>query len=176
MINLHFLFRNNLALCFHSEWAIFFFDLIVRHCFRINERKSSSPSGQQQMTDDGASAQAQNMLHSCSFCGKSFSHSKNLKRHMRIHTEKGPYSCSMCTKLFTKRENLKKHIRTHTRPFVCSLCSKTSGKTFKKPLLSKVIWICKIKTVWKNTNYHNVSSENNLKIILWRKNKLFCVF
>ena len=106
----------------------FVFSSIVCHRFRINysanERTSSSPSGQQQMTDMDARACAQNMPQNCSFCDKAFPHIKSLKRHQRIHTEEKLYACSMCTKRFNRNSNLTQHMRTHTKPFGCSLCSK----------------------------------------------------
>ncbi|KAM6906824.1 uncharacterized protein PEZ65_017981 [Lycodopsis pacificus] len=59
-------------------------------------------------------------LFSCSECEKTFGKSRNLKKHMMIHTGERPFSCSECGKTF-------RHMRTHTgeKPFSCSECSKS---------------------------------------------------
>uniref|UniRef100_A0A8C2YZ40 C2H2-type domain-containing protein n=1 Tax=Cyclopterus lumpus TaxID=8103 RepID=A0A8C2YZ40_CYCLU len=62
----------------------------------------------------------------CSYCGKSFTSSRSLETHTRVHTGERPYSCAQCGKRFTQSGHLKTHQSVHTgeRPFACQHCGK----------------------------------------------------
>lgn len=46
-------------------------------------------------------------------CGKSFTRSDELQRHLRIHTKEKSYLCSVCNKAFGRSDHLSKHLKTH---------------------------------------------------------------
>ena len=58
-------------------------------------------------------------LFDCKECGACFSKYGILKIHMRSHTEENPYICHECWKGFSVSDRLKKHILTHTREKPC---------------------------------------------------------
>ncbi|TNN45912.1 Zinc finger protein 775 [Liparis tanakae] len=62
----------------------------------------------------------------CGCCGKSFTSSRSLETHTRVHTGERPFSCAQCGKRFTQSGHLKTHQSVHTgeRPFSCPACGK----------------------------------------------------
>lgn len=64
--------------------------------------------------------------HTCSQCGKGFSHLCHLRAHQQIHTGERQFCCGLCGRSFTKLSNLKAHRRVHTgeRPYICIDCGK----------------------------------------------------
>ena len=67
----------------------------------------------------------------CSACGRVFTQSVNLKRHVRrVHTKDLPYTCEICHKCFASTDMLQRHKKTHNKGKVheCSKC----GKTFSR--------------------------------------------
>lgn len=57
----------------------------------------------------------------CPVCKKRI---RNLRQHMKIHSEKKPFICSICQKTFKFKCNLRTHCLLHTGdvPFSCKLC------------------------------------------------------
>ena len=61
----------------------------------------------------------------CESCPMSFSTSKHLTSHKRLHSI-GQYKCKYCDKLFKTAQHLDQHSVTHTgeRKHICSVCNK----------------------------------------------------
>lgn len=51
--------------------------------------------------------------YDCLTCGRMFSNSSALRRHLVIHSGKRPYKCFICGRGFTQSGNLKTHMKIH---------------------------------------------------------------
>ena len=59
--------------------------------------------------DDDASKRITSSGHSCHICGKSFSRTRNLQRHILVHSPDKPHKCDHCGKTFRRLDALKSH-------------------------------------------------------------------
>ena len=57
----------------------------------------------------------------CLICGRRYTRTDRLKRHMIIHTGEQPYQCQVCGRRFNQRSNMISHMKKHNRTY-----SKTS--------------------------------------------------
>lgn len=100
---------------------------------KVLERKSATSAGgraakkEDETTDDYSQRQ-----YLCPDCGKRFSGTGGLQRHIRIHKGIRPYKCRFeeCGRTFTECGHLIRHHRSHTgeRPFPCPFTD--CGKAF----------------------------------------------
>ncbi|XP_069705786.1 zinc finger protein-like isoform X6 [Periplaneta americana] len=63
----------------------------------------------------------------CELCGKAYTASYILKKHVRTHSGQKPFKCDICGKRFRQLYNLRQHIATHSdiKTFKCNICKKT---------------------------------------------------
>lgn len=73
-------------------------------------------------------------------CGKRFSRSDELTRHLRIHTGQKPFQCHICLRCFSRSDHLTTHIRTHTgeKPFACEMCGRRFARSDERKRHKKV--------------------------------------
>ncbi|XP_046576807.1 zinc finger protein 70-like [Haliotis rubra] len=76
-------------------------------------------------TDDGKICRGTE-TYKCVECGKDFTRSRYLQRHMKIHSGMKPYQCIVCGKQFSESGNLQRHMRIHSgiQPYQCVECGK----------------------------------------------------
>ncbi|XP_039301231.1 gastrula zinc finger protein XlCGF57.1-like [Nilaparvata lugens] len=62
--------------------------------------------------------------HACKFCNYKTTNKSSFIRHRRTHTGERPFGCELCDHKATRKSDLIQHLRSHTgeRPFSCDLC------------------------------------------------------
>ncbi len=94
-------------------------------------------------------------------CGKRFSRSDELTRHLRIHTGQKPFQCHICLRCFSRSDHLTTHIRTHTgeKPFACEKCGRRFARSDERKRHKKVHDKEVIKDVTRNNQQINTVPE-----------------
>ena len=69
-----------------------------------------------------------NMIQNkCELCGKILSCKKNLKKHLKLHSDERNYTCKICEKSYKRSDHLKRHMISHDpnpKFYECQLCLK----------------------------------------------------
>ena len=67
-----------------------------------------------QLYNEGGKKSRKHTRFECEYCGKTFSRSGSLQRHLCTHTGDKPFKCENYGKAFSQSSNLQCHLRTHT--------------------------------------------------------------
>jgi len=99
----------------------------------------SGPCQSTTSSDDPLKCHSDVKRYLCTFCGKGFNDTFDLKRHTRTHTGVRPYKCNHCDKSFTQRCSLESHtLKVHgiahdyaykerrNKIYVCEECGNTT--------------------------------------------------
>ncbi|KAJ8922312.1 hypothetical protein NQ315_004254 [Exocentrus adspersus] len=102
-----------------TDFKFFHYAYSRRSTFRCKSRKKRR-SRVKKETEHSRKAET------CDVCGKSFTDTRKLTRHVISHSEERPYSCNLCGKQFKRKYQVAAHIRVHdgNMSFECDFCSK----------------------------------------------------
>ena len=88
-----------------------------------------------QLYNEGGKKSRKHRRFECEYCGKAFSRSGSLQRHLCTHTGDKPFKCEYCGKAFIQSGYLQRHLHTQTgdKPFKCKYCGKAYSVPGHKP-------------------------------------------
>ncbi|XP_072038805.1 uncharacterized protein [Amphiura filiformis] len=95
-------------------------------------------------------SQTNELPHKCDECGRTYLTATRLRAHKKIHGEK-KFHCELCSHSFVMSKDLRKHMRVHTgvKPFKCDFCderfhfSQDVKRHLKRLHIDKAPYICR---------------------------------
>lgn len=92
--------------------------------FNQKNQRNLKKRNRKKASTNKKSKKDQQTSHKCHLCDYETLHSKVLKIHSRVHTEKSRFRCEVCTKSFKQKHDLKRHQKIHgdQYPFRCFNC------------------------------------------------------
>ncbi|KAI3353427.1 hypothetical protein L3Q82_019954 [Scortum barcoo] len=95
----------------------------------------------------------QKKSYDCPTCGRVFSHSSALQRHLVIHSGKRPFKCFICGRGFTQSGNLKTHMKVHRGESAIPAPAEAPTKTFDQSENEKPpsLHSCSVKSAGKTS-------------------------
>lgn len=64
-------------------------------------------------SDDPNGELSVHKLHSCDYCGKTFTRKGHLVCHLRVHTGSRPFKCDRCDQRFSQKSHFNRHMKIH---------------------------------------------------------------
>lgn len=101
--------------CHQSQFKVPLDHIDASPCALERRHKKQHPHHINNASSDAASLPGKGKRYHCCFpdCGKEFSTSGHLARHLRIHTGEKNYACSECGARFSRQDNCNQHAKSH---------------------------------------------------------------
>lgn len=97
-------------------------------CAHCNERLSNRDELVKHMQShaEETEEQEEELELYCETCGKKFTKTALLQRHIRVHSKDKPFECPVCGNKFLDKKTLRKHVARHDKSklFPCTKCSR----------------------------------------------------
>lgn len=106
----------------------------LRSSSRTEEKTKAAPI----TTEDGQTNFA------CRICNKTFALQRLLNRHMKCHSDVKRYLCTFCGKGFNDTFDLKRHTRTHTGESFCSIIQPEFNNTKRNSRNFRIFEMCHV--------------------------------
>lgn len=103
-------------------------DLLKPKYKNISSKKQANTESTKKVISKNCKTKSDvNATYTCAWCTKTFTTSKKLYCHQRLHNKNIPCPKKSCEKKFSTKGDMEKHFRTHTgeRPYSCDICDKS---------------------------------------------------